>query len=1045
MFAFVRAAAAAAAFSALAAAQGTPYLVADLTTQPAAPVFAIDAGAVAGSFSIALHSTSTEFRIWRTDGTTAGTSLLRSAPILSSTAVIQPLPPVARNGLVFFAGPSDDGLDTLWVSDGTAAGTLAIGGVGRAPRSLAVDLTLATTRVWFSASDAANGRELWRSDGTVAGTVRVTQLRAGSLDGMPAHDRVIAPLPSGVFLAGDNGTSGVELFRIVGTFPPVLYANLASGSASSDPREFAWSGDYLMFAADGAGGTEPYCVAQSALQTIDVYPGPTSSFATPSSIVAYQPFLTQPFFYFAANGNTGNGTELWRYNPFSQVLTEIDVVPGSAGSVAQPRFVLGSRVICTRPGSGSSNYVFAVNGGGTTVTALLSDADFPFVASTSPAQMAVRAASIGGPALWRSDGTATGTVFVSLASSVELGTLLPAGSGCVLGDGSRLGTTGAPSPLALPNPPLNGGSTISSMAAMVGGGVLFAKNGEVWRSDGTAAGTMSLFPGPNPPLLWSFSLTSNSPGGLFQNRHWFVAKTPATGSSFLFALYSTDGTPAGTMHVGDLTTQLAGFDWGSVVVANRLLVSAPYGVFGSQLFGTDGTTVQPLAVLTGRPCVLGNYAVFVSGNNPAVGFELWRTDGTVAGTSLVKDMQPGSGSGMLGGALSIAPLNATTALLVGDSGAGEQVWRTSGTAATTTVVSTFAASPSPDIELLASTGTGRVLLAATTASGRDLWSSNGTAAGTVMLVDDAGNDLKLLGECNGAWLFTNRGPGVFGAGRLYRTNGSVATTSLVATLPVGEISDVDENALLDSYLVPAPEVRLFRVGNVVFRTDGTTAGTTSFGPMPTIQWGARQQLAPPGADVAVFSGGDAGGFELWRSGGPSGFTVKHAELNPGPASSSPSEFVHSGGLVFFVADDGQHGRELWAMPAMPTVIPYGTACPGTGGRFPSLVATSPPRLGGAFATELRGGLASSIALRSLGFTGFEIPLGGGCSALNDALVLDAFGLDGLGIGTPPSTTIPLTTALAGVSVFAQGAVLDPLGAFGSLLSMTAGLRAIVGP
>ena len=54
-------------------------------------------------------------------------------------------------------------------------------------------------------------------------------------------------------------------------------------------------------------------------------------------------------------------------------------------------------------------------------------------------------------------------------------------------------------------------------------------------------------------------------------------------------------------------------------------------------------------------------------------------------------------------------------------------------------------------------------------------------------------------------------------------------------------------------------------------------------------------------------------------------------------------------------------------------------------------------------------------------------------------------VDALGVGVAPPTTIPATVALAGVSVFAQGAVLDPVGAFGSLLSMTAGLQAIIGP
>ena len=36
-----------------------------------------------------------------------------------------------------------------------------------------------------------------------------------------------------------------------------------------------------------------------------------------------------------------------------------------------------------------------------------------------------------------------------------------------------------------------------------------------------------------------------------------------------------------------------------------------------------------------------------------------------------------------------------------------------------------------------------------------------------------------------------------------------------------------------------------------------------------------------------------------------------ADLSPGAGSSTPANFVAAGGLVFFTADDGIHGRELW--------------------------------------------------------------------------------------------------------------------------------------
>jgi hypothetical protein len=41
------------------------------------------------------------------------------------------------------------------------------------------------------------------------------------------------------------------------------------------------------------------------------------------------------------------------------------------------------------------------------------------------------------------------------------------------------------------------------------------------------------------------------------------------------------------------------------------------------------------------------------------------------------------------------------------------------------------------------------------------------------------------------------------------------------------------------------------------------------------------------------------------------------EVTPGAAGSGPSGFIRSGWDVFFTADDGAHGGELWALPFRP--------------------------------------------------------------------------------------------------------------------------------
>ncbi|HYO71944.1 MAG TPA: ELWxxDGT repeat protein, partial [Archangium sp.] len=68
-----------------------------------------------------------------------------------------------------------------------------------------------------------------------------------------------------------------------------------------------------------------------------------------------------------------------------------------------------------------------------------------------------------------------------------------------------------------------------------------------------------------------------------------------------------------------------------------------------------------------------------------------------------------------------------------------------------------------------------------------------------------------------------------------------------------------------------------------------------------------------GAEGLFFTADDGvHGRELWVSsgtGGPGTFRVE--DLRPGLDSAEPNELTVAGGRVFFTADDGVHGRELW--------------------------------------------------------------------------------------------------------------------------------------
>src|SRR5262249_46091355 len=53
------------------------------------------------------------------------------------------------------------------------------------------------------------------------------------------------------------------------------------------------------------------------------------------------------------------------------------------------------------------------------------------------------------------------------------------------------------------------------------------------------------------------------------------------------------------------------------------------------------------------------------------------------------------------------------------------------------------------------------------------------------------------------------------------------------------------------------------------------------------------------------------GAELWKSDGTAPGTVLVKDINSGGAGSSPDGLTNLNGVVFFSADDGKTGRELW--------------------------------------------------------------------------------------------------------------------------------------
>jgi ELWxxDGT repeat protein len=74
---------------------------------------------------------------------------------------------------------------------------------------------------------------------------------------------------------------------------------------------------------------------------------------------------------------------------------------------------------------------------------------------------------------------------------------------------------------------------------------------------------------------------------------------------------------------------------------------------------------------------------------------------------------------------------------------------------------------------------------------------------------------------------------------------------------------------------------------------------------------APAQLTNVGGTLFFTADDGVNGRELWKSDGTAAGTVPVADIAPGPGSSDPTQLTAMGDVLFFAADDGVNGRELW--------------------------------------------------------------------------------------------------------------------------------------
>ncbi len=824
--------------------------------------------------------------LWKTDGTEAGTVIVKD--IIAGTGNSNPRNLIVINDILYFTANSASGIE-LWKTDGTDAGTVMVKDINPGTaHSSPQNLINVNGTLFFTAITATNGRELWKSDGTDAGTVMVKDINAGAGNTTFSNLTVFS---NQLFFNANNGVNGTELWKSDGSDAgTVMVKDINPGAGSSTPGPLFALGNKLCFSAfESSAGTEIWVSDGTEAGTsllMDIYPGSNSS--GPQNFI-----LIGSTIYFSAVEGT-NGTELWKTDgTVSGTVLVKDINPGIAGSNPQNLINLNGTL---------------------------------FFRATTAAL---------GSELWRSDGTDAGTVVVKDINAGNTSTM-PAEltivnnqlffTGSLAGQVALFKTDGTEAGTVTLNSTVVNGGFLSDLYGFENklyfmyegykpGIPMTATGREPWVSDGTDAGTMLL------KDINSFTASSNPANFIkFGNAIFFAGTDASNGTE----LWKSDGTEAGTVMLKDINTGTSSSSPSNfAIVNNTLYFTATTTVSGNELWKTDGTEAGTVMVkdirastFSSSPTLLtavGNTLFFVA-NDGTTGNELWKSDGTEAGTVLVADIVAGAGTATIQSPVNVNGMLLFTAQV---TGLGREIWRSDGTAAGTVLVKDIVVGTgSPAISSMTVYNDKAYFNANDGINGQELWVSDGTEAGTQLFMNihptGNGNPMNLK-VANNFLYFTANSPGtVF---EPWVSDGTPGGTYMIKELvPGGSGGGGSGFTYMNGYVYFDGDGPL---GHELWRTDNTELGTTIVKDINTGSADAfPQQMVVVNNTLYFRATMPGGGVEFYQSDGTEAGTIGY-DLFPGSTASNPDLLVALNDMLLFTATHPVFGRELWKVTTSP--------------------------------------------------------------------------------------------------------------------------------
>ncbi|MEP7010231.1 MAG: ELWxxDGT repeat protein [Acidobacteriota bacterium] len=885
LIAFAASAASAASAESGGEAQTQAELVADLGPPPGRPGFLAPRSPIRIGNRILFFASdevaSTE--LWATDGTTAGTLRVRDVrPGIDPGSFGYAFGMVAARDRGFFQTADPLAGLRLWVTDGTRPGTTAIFSAGSSdiggPGVPAVQTAAIGRDLFFLRTIAESRLEVWRSDGTENGARRLAELPT-TAPGVPA---VVVQAAGRVYFTF-QGINRRELWTSdgteQGTLPLAVFASypmpgfglpapVAVGSrlyfVDHDPDH-----GYELWTSDG---TIP-----GTRLVRDFTPGRQSSSFSFLAAVRNAAFF--------AIGSR-EGAAIWRSDG-----TEAGTVSLAerTGNGIEPVAPLGGQLLFAQDGA-----LWRTQGEHPPLR--LAESLFPCGGAATAGNRVYFAARDSGHGceLWRTDGTPEGTALAFDAVPGEnssepephaLGGRILLFSRTLeeirVVEGDRVRT------LRRPHTEFRSGAP--AFLTPLGTGLAFGANGTVrralWRTDGSAEGTVSIESGPG----WFFDPALPSDLTALGTRLAF--RTPA-------GIEVWDGLE----HPGAVPV---------LVAADGLGLG--YSLDRRTLF-RRGNRAYWLALSPG--------AQF-----PAVPtIDLWSTDGTLVGSGLVKSLFPApfyepGGIYVLPDFFAVAN---DTALSFFFYSGGSEIWTTDGTAEGTREIFDLSAADDEAAPRLFDAAVpfaeGLLFITWGPQSGIQIWRTDVTPQGAHVIEQASVTSIpqRLTRSGNLAYFTAEDDSGT----ELWATDGTPSGARKVLDLAPGPISSFPQE------LTPVGDRLFFTAddgihGREIWSSDGTAEGTSIVTDVaPGRATSFPQHLAAiGGGDVPIrlaFAADDGlHGLEPWTASADGTASALFADVAPGDASSSPAEFTSVGNRLYFAAGIRRTGRELWKATIPP--------------------------------------------------------------------------------------------------------------------------------